>query len=118
MRVQIAMLSGIVDIHTLFGVFMLTGTTMLFGWLMELLNGERLTTYAANGAELLVCCSWTHGAQPIPMNAMHRISTWHRLIAPTKHKHLEHVPAILYACVLYWCQYCGTRAGANIVDRI
>ena len=50
MRVQIGMLSGITDIHTLFGIFCLTATTMLFGWLMESMNGDRLTRYTATVA--------------------------------------------------------------------
>lgn len=45
MRVQIAMLSGTVHIHELFAIFGLTACTMLFGWLMETLNGDRLPTY-------------------------------------------------------------------------
>lgn len=45
MRVQIAMLSGAVHVHELFAIFGLTACTMLFGWLMETLNGDRLTTY-------------------------------------------------------------------------
>jgi hypothetical protein len=54
MRVQIGMLSGIVDIHMLFGIFMLTATTMLFGWLMETMNGKRLTCFADDGTHLTV----------------------------------------------------------------
>lgn len=59
MRVQIGMLSGIVDIHTLFGVFMLTATTMLFGWQMETLNGDRLAVHNIGDSKRIVrthCC--------------------------------------------------------------
>jgi len=45
MRVQIAQLSGVTDIHLLYAIFGLTATTMLFGWLMESMNGRRLATY-------------------------------------------------------------------------
>eukprot|EP00892_Ulva_mutabilis_P000940 jgi/Ulvmu1/10847/UM007_0021.1 len=48
MRVQIAMLSGAVHIHELFAIFGLTACTMLFGWLMETLNGDRLPIYSEN----------------------------------------------------------------------
>jgi hypothetical protein len=56
MRVQIGMLSGITDVHLLFAIFMLTATTMLFGWLMETSNGCRLSTYSDDGTALKVCC--------------------------------------------------------------
>lgn len=44
MRCQIAMLSGVTDIHLLFGIFGLTSTTMLFGWLMESTNGHKVVS--------------------------------------------------------------------------
>jgi Heliorhodopsin len=48
MRVQIAALSGWVSVHLLFAIFGLTAVTMLFGWLMETVNGERVETYTSN----------------------------------------------------------------------
>ncbi len=45
MRVMIAQLAGITDLHLLVAIFALTATTMTFGWLMELMNGKVLTTY-------------------------------------------------------------------------
>jgi hypothetical protein len=45
MRVMIAQLAGVTDIHLLVAIFALTATTMTFGWLMELMNGKALTTY-------------------------------------------------------------------------
>lgn len=45
MSVMIAQLSGVTDIHLLFTIAVLMGTTMLFGWQMEVLNGTRLPTY-------------------------------------------------------------------------
>jgi hypothetical protein len=49
MRVQIAMLSGAIDIHELFAIFGLTACTMLFGWLMEKLNKRCLPVYQEDG---------------------------------------------------------------------
>jgi Heliorhodopsin len=48
MRVQIAALSGWTSIHLLFAIFGLTAVTMLFGWLMETVNGDRVDTYTVN----------------------------------------------------------------------
>lgn len=48
------MLSGAVHIHELFAIFGLTACTMLFGWLMESLNGDRLTTYTILNDEVKV----------------------------------------------------------------
>jgi hypothetical protein len=50
MRILIAQLSGITDLHLLLCIFGLTATTMTFGHLMELLNGEALGTYTVGGA--------------------------------------------------------------------
>ncbi len=46
MRVLIAQLAGVTDIHLLFAIFFLTATTMAFGWLMERTNGSRIPCYA------------------------------------------------------------------------
>lgn len=52
MRVMIAQLAGVTDLHLLVAIFALTATTMTFGWLMELMNGKILTTYVvANTTE-------------------------------------------------------------------
>lgn len=45
MRVLIAQLAGVTDIHLLFTIFFLTATTMAFGWLMERTNGGRIPCY-------------------------------------------------------------------------
>jgi uncharacterized membrane protein YecN with MAPEG domain len=41
MRVQIAALSGVLDIHLLWCLFGLTASTMMFGLLFEQLNSDR-----------------------------------------------------------------------------
>lgn len=45
MQVMIAQLCGVTDIHILWSLFFLMGTCMLFGWLMEAMNGHKLPTY-------------------------------------------------------------------------
>ncbi|PRW57970.1 integral membrane [Chlorella sorokiniana] len=45
MQVMIAQLCGVTDIHLLFTIAALMASCMLFGWQMEVLNGDRLPAY-------------------------------------------------------------------------
>ena len=51
MRVMIAQLSGVTDLHLLAAIFGLTATTMFFGHLMEEGEGRKLPTFEIDSAD-------------------------------------------------------------------
>jgi hypothetical protein len=65
MSVMIAQLCGVTDIHLLFTLAALMGSTMLFGHLMETANGTRIPTFAYGE---------DHASPPVPVPAKHPVA--------------------------------------------
>lgn len=87
MSVMQAQLCGITDIHLLVTIFALVSTTMCFGWLMEVLNGDRIPTFEyaedpaetpklkgqSSGPQVAVIASNAHEIAPMPAAPSKRV---------------------------------------------